>query len=135
MLRADDSDSDPEDPDAVYEVEQLVGKREVKIGRSRVTTVQYLVKRKGWGHEYNEWKKLADLSHSQRLIDEYEGRAGKLPAKTKGRKKAAAPRALHRPQGRPKSRLYGDQAVADDRLELTGKMAVNLWRVGEGLLQ
>ena len=53
-----------------YEVDHLLGKRSRKFGRTNV--VQYLVRWKGYGPAYDQWKSIAKLAGCMDLIEKYE---------------------------------------------------------------
>ena len=53
-----------------YEVEKIVDKRLRKYNRTVVT--QYLIRWKGYGPEYDEWKSIAAMAGSPELVEEYE---------------------------------------------------------------
>ena len=50
-----------------YEIERLLDKRVTPTGR-----VKYLLRWKGWGPEYDEWRSLKQLQNAQELVAEYE---------------------------------------------------------------
>lgn len=52
-----------------YKVEALLGRRQG--GRGGRQTF-YLVKWKGYGHEFNEWKNKKDLQHAAELVRQYD---------------------------------------------------------------
>lgn len=51
-----------------WEVEKLIKKRVTPSGQ-----VKYLLRWKGWGPEYDEWRGVKDLDNAADLVDEYEG--------------------------------------------------------------
>jgi RNase H-like domain found in reverse transcriptase/Chromo (CHRromatin Organisation MOdifier) domain/Integrase zinc binding domain len=63
-----------DDPEAEWEVEAVVKKRVSKRGRS--TKVQYLVRWKGFGPKYDEWKEEEELEGCAELVKEYEFNTG-----------------------------------------------------------
>jgi len=65
-----------DDPEAEWEVEAVVRKRVLKWGRS--TKVQYLVRWKGFGPEYNEWNDEESLEGCSELVKDYELRTGNM---------------------------------------------------------
>ena len=52
-----------------YEVEEIIGKREGKVGRNKI--IEYLVKWKGYPMSECSWVKEAKLEHSQEYLDEF----------------------------------------------------------------
>lgn len=54
-----------------YEVEQLVGRRERRVGRSRRLFVEYLVRWQGYGPEHDSWYREEDLPNARDLVDDY----------------------------------------------------------------
>ena len=50
-----------------YEIERLVDKHVTPTGR-----VKYLLRWKGWGPEYDEWRSLKQLQNAKELVAEYE---------------------------------------------------------------
>ena len=77
----------PDHPDSVHvegdtdqykswELERLLSKRIIPIGRARTMVTQYLARWKGYGPEHDEWLSEHKLSNAKELIDDYEqGRA------------------------------------------------------------
>lgn len=59
-----------------YEVEQILGKREVLVsqgkGKRRLAAIQYLVSWKGYSMEESSWEDEANLENAQESIAEYE---------------------------------------------------------------
>lgn len=60
-------DTDEEGEEAEYELEKIVASKSNDSGQQL-----YLVRWKGWGPEYDEWKTSEDLEHAQELIDIYD---------------------------------------------------------------
>ena len=61
----------PVEPDTdAYEVERILDKRVIRKGRGY--SIQYQIRWKGWGPEYDRWYRLKDLGDCQELIEEYE---------------------------------------------------------------
>ena len=65
-----------DDPEAEWEVEAVVRKRAIKRGRKNEHRVQYLVRWKGFGPEYDEWKDEESLEGCAELVKEYEFDSG-----------------------------------------------------------
>jgi hypothetical protein len=63
-----------DDPEAEWEVEAVVKKRVLRRGRG--TKVQYLVRWKGFGPEYDEWKDEESLEDCSESVKEYEFSTG-----------------------------------------------------------
>lgn len=61
-----------EDGALEFEVESLLDYRERKVGGSRRTVPEYLVKWKGYSHEHNTWEPLTNLTHCDGFIQEYQ---------------------------------------------------------------
>ena len=82
----------------IYDIEALIGKR--TSGKE----VQYLVKWKGYGHQENAWYDISDLKDAMELVQEYEERHARIPArvpnKTQRKALAIAPKQPVR-RGRP----------------------------------
>lgn len=55
-----------------WEIERLLNIRVTRKGRGQ--KIQYLVKWRGWGYEYNEWYNLADLQNALELVQECDDR-------------------------------------------------------------
>lgn len=53
-----------------WELERTLNKRTVKKGRG--LSIQYLVRWKGYGPEYDRWYSLKDLTNAKELIEDYE---------------------------------------------------------------
>ena len=53
-----------------YIIDRLINRRVIKKGRGYST--QYLVRWRGYGPEYDEWRSVKDLGNSQDLVDEYD---------------------------------------------------------------
>ena len=73
----------PDHPDSVHvegdtdqykswELERLLSKRIIPIGRARTMVTQYLARWKGYGPEHDEWLSEHKLSNARELIDDYE---------------------------------------------------------------
>src|SRR5277367_5055949 len=67
-----------DDSEAEWEVEAIVKKRTVKRGRRNEHRVQYLVRWKGFGPEYDEWKDEESLEGCSELVKEYEFNTGNM---------------------------------------------------------
>jgi len=63
-----------DDPEAEWEVAAVVKKQVLRRGRS--AKVQYLVRWKGFGPEYDEWKEEEELDGCAELVKEYEFSTG-----------------------------------------------------------
>jgi hypothetical protein len=61
-----------EDGELEFQVEAVLDYRERKVGGSRKTVPEYLVKWLGYSHEHNTWEPLANLTHCEELIAEYQ---------------------------------------------------------------
>lgn len=61
-------------PDGIeeYEVECILNKRTIRVGRSSRPVTQYLIKWKGYPDHESTWEPLANLDHAQEAIREYE---------------------------------------------------------------
>ncbi|KAF8856000.1 hypothetical protein BDZ45DRAFT_745860 [Acephala macrosclerotiorum] len=63
-----DPDTDEEEgEESEYELEKIVASKPNDAGQ-----LLYLVRWKGWGPEYDEWKTTEDLEHARDLIDIYD---------------------------------------------------------------
>ena len=73
----------PDHPDSVqvegdteeyksWELDRLLSKRIIPIGRARTMVTQYLARWKGYGPEHDEWLSEQKLSNARELIDDYE---------------------------------------------------------------
>ena len=69
-------DDDPTNPARPYEVETLLDRKITPNGR-----VSYLVKWKDYGPQYNVWYPLHALAKSQDLVDDYEAKHPREPAR------------------------------------------------------
>ena len=84
----------PDHPDSVHvdgdtdtykswELERLLNKRQVRVGRSATLVTQYLARWKGYGPEDDEWLSEKKLENAKDLIDDYErGRAEVIGSRT-----------------------------------------------------
>ena len=53
-----------------FEIERLLNKRQVKKGKGRA--VEYLVRWKGYGPEWDRWYNVKELDNATTLVDDYE---------------------------------------------------------------
>jgi RNase H-like domain found in reverse transcriptase/Reverse transcriptase (RNA-dependent DNA polymerase)/Chromo (CHRromatin Organisation MOdifier) domain/Integrase zinc binding domain len=89
-LEEDDTDTDGEQG-KLYLVEYVVKDRPHKKSK-RKDAKEYLVKWKGWGHEWNQWKTERQLRHCKELIDEYWARKRRgQPSETRLKETTGAP--------------------------------------------
>ena len=66
-----------DDPEAEWEVEAVVKKRVLRRrGRNTSPKTQYLIRWKGFGPEYDEWKEEEELEGCSELVKEYESSTG-----------------------------------------------------------
>jgi Chromo (CHRromatin Organisation MOdifier) domain len=65
-----------DDPDAEWEVEAIVKKRTTRETRRRRDENEYLLRWKGFGSEFDEWKNEEELEECKKLIKEYEMSVG-----------------------------------------------------------
>ena len=56
--------------DQVYEIERVVDKRSWQYEWS-ASKIEYLVKWKGWGSEWNSWMLITELGNAHELIEDY----------------------------------------------------------------
>ena len=75
----DNQHSDDDAEGDVYETERILDQRGEGSRR------EYLVKWKGYGHQYNTWEKEHALRHSKELLDDYLDRTEERPRRTRGR--------------------------------------------------
>ena len=52
-----------------YEIERLLDRRVTKKGQGQ--SVEYLVRWKGWGPEWDQWMALKNLGNAQEMVDDY----------------------------------------------------------------
>ena len=57
-----------------WELERLLNKRQVRVGRSATLVTQYLARWKGYGPDDDEWLSEKKLENAKDLIDDYERR-------------------------------------------------------------
>lgn len=65
-----------------FEIERLLDRRIAGRGNK----LEYLVKWKGYGHEWNWWYKIKDLGAAQTLVDEYDTRHPYVDRPRRGRR-------------------------------------------------
>ena len=107
----------PDHPDAVevegdtpqwrsYVVERIVDKRMRTYGGTKVA--QYLIRWRGYGPEYDEWRSITKLGNCMDLVEEYEARqreASTTPRQRASRKASASIDDAIPPQHGPSSTL------------------------------
>jgi hypothetical protein len=93
-----------------WELERIVDKRFTKYGNKN--NLEYLVKYKGYGNEWNEWQPVEALGNAQDLVNEYEQRLAQKPAEQKKSKahRDPAPEQVVRKRGRPRKDASGSRA-------------------------
>ena len=63
-----------------YEIERLIDKRLRKYGRK--TIIEYLVRWKGYGSEFDQWYGIDLLDNAAELVDDYERNHSMYPHTT-----------------------------------------------------
>ena len=62
-----------------YEIEKLAGRRIQRTGRKRTPIPWYLIRWKGYGPAYDEWRSVKDLKNAMELVNEYDQTHGGPP--------------------------------------------------------
>jgi hypothetical protein len=65
-----------DDPDAEWEVEAVIKKRISRTTRKRKSKTEYLIRFKGFGPEFDEWKDEDEMDNCADLVQEYEHSSG-----------------------------------------------------------
>ncbi len=53
-----------------FEIERFLNKRQIKKGKGRA--IEYLVRWKGYGPEWDRWYNVKELENTAALVDDYE---------------------------------------------------------------
>ena len=88
-----------------FELDRLLNKRVVSKGRARTLTVEYLVRWKGYGPEFDQWMSLKELGNADQLVADYEAGITAIRATPAGSSiltESVASTELLRKRGRPR---------------------------------